>query len=177
MFWLPFLSNDLTRLISKGFKPSKEIVYYKQKGNWLCTYFAAASCIAYNTGIKITQEEILELWKDHTIASWKQTADKLAKLYGLKTYKVDIKDWIARWSQWSMSVGLTVFPEFYLDGQDGKIDHEYEKKFWQGHQVCIYRNGKKIYIINSWWRPEIDITDKIMDMVKKKSISTWIIIA
>lgn len=60
-FWLPFFPNDLTKLISKGFKPTKDIVYYKQNNNRLCTYFAAATCIAYNTGIKMTLEDILEL--------------------------------------------------------------------------------------------------------------------
>lgn len=171
------MSNDLTKLISKGFKPSKDIVYYKQKNNRLCTYFSAASCIAYNTGIKMTLEEILELWKEHTIANGKQTARKLAERLGLQTYEVDIKDWIKRGSQWAMSVSLTVPPEFYLDWQDGKIDKSYDKKLWGGHQVCLYRKGKKIFIINSWWKEEIDITNQIMDMIQKKSISAWIIIA
>lgn len=175
-FWLPFFPNDLTKLISKGFKPSKDIVYYKQKNNRLCTYFAASTCIAYNTGIKMTLEEILELWKDHTIANGKQTALKLAERYDLKVYEVDIKDWIRRGSQWAISVSLSVPPEFYLDGQDGKVGKNYDKKLWTWHQVCLYRKGKRIIAINSWWIPEIDITDQIMDMIQKKSISAWIII-
>ena len=176
-FWLPFFPNDLTKLISKGFKPTGDIVYYKQKNNRLCTYFAASTCIAYNVGIKMTQDEVLELWKEHTIANGKQTALKLAERHWLTAYEVDIKDWLRRGSQWAISVSLSVPPEFYLDGQDGKVDKDYDKKLGVGHQVCLYRKGKRIIAINSWWKQEIDITDQILNMIKNKSISTWIIIA
>lgn len=38
--------------------------------------------------------------------------------------------------------------------------------------MWIYRDKKKIYLINSWGQRKIDITEKIMQLLKDKAIKS-----
>ena len=111
--------NDLTKLINSGKKPIKMMAYYNQGDSKLCTFFSSATNICYNTGLYIHDSDVRTLGKDHTIASSEQTSQKMAEHYKLKAYKVDVKDWIKRGTQWAIIVSLSVEPKFYLDGMDG----------------------------------------------------------
>lgn len=174
--------NDLTKLINSGKKPVKLKAYYNQGDSRLCTYFSSATNICYNIGLYLHDLEIRKLWESHTIASSEQTAKKMAEHYKLKAYKVDVKDWIKRWTQWAIIVSLSVEPQFYIDGiEDWVIDELHDQRIgW--HAVCLRRDGKKILLINSWWnshwKQEYDITGVIIGMLANGSLKkSWIIIA
>lgn len=175
MFWLPFMQNDLTRLISRGIKPVKKVEFYNQGDTKLCTFFACASCIAFNTGKVINKKEILEYGKDHIIAWIAQTARSIAEANKLTVYKVDLMDWLKRGNQWAIIVSLSVEPTFYTDGFDnGVVNKVPNQKIGNWHAVCLYRKDKRIFLINSWWEKngyfEYDITDVLLEMIKNKSI-------
>ena len=165
--------NDLTRLITSGKKPVKMMAYYNQGDSKLCTFFSSATNICYNTGLYIHDSDVRTLGKDHTIASSEQTSQKMAEHFKLKAYKVDVKDWIKRGTQWSIIVSLSVEPKFYLDGMDGKVEELHKAKIgW--HSVCLRREDKKILLVNSWGnrkgKQEYDITEVIMGMLANGSL-------
>lgn len=120
--------NDLTKLLKSGKKPVKMMAYYNQGDSKLCTFFSSATNICYNTGLYIHDSDVRTLGKDHTIASSEQTSQKMAEHCGLKSYKVDVKDWLIGWVQWSIIVSLSVEPKFYLDGMDGKVEELHKAK-------------------------------------------------
>lgn len=52
----------------------------------------------------------------------------MAEHFKLKSYKVDVKDWIKRGTQWAIIVTLSTEPQFYLDGMDGKVEELHKAK-------------------------------------------------
>ena len=171
MQWIWHNRNDLTTLIVSGRKAIGKVVHYSQKNNNYCTYFAVAGCLAFNTGKELTQEEVLNLAQQHTIASTLQTAKKLKETLNFSIYQVDLTDWLRRWTNYAIAVSFSAPPELYLDGQDGKVDLEYSREIGKWHAMWLYRRNKKIILVNSWWLKEIDITGQIMNMLKNKVIN------
>jgi len=178
MQWIRFMRNDLTNLLLSGKKAIGKVVHYSQKNNNYCTYFACAWVLAYNTGKELAQDEVLDLAKEHTIASTLQTAKKLKETLNFSIYQVELTDWLKRWTNYAIAVSFSGPAEMYLDGQDGKVDKEYSRKIGSGHAMWLYRRNKKIILVNSWWLKEIDITSQIMNLLKNKVLDKdWVILA
>ena len=179
-FWNPFHlhQTDLTRLLSKENKVNGRVTTYTQKNNKYCTYFACAWALAYNVGFLLSQDEIINMADTHTIASSKQTAQKICdeinreNKTNFKVYEIDLIDWLKHGTKFAIQVTISIPDQFYLDGQDWVINGIYKQVLWKWHSMWIYRDKKKIYLINSWGKRKIDITQKIIQLLKDKAIKS-----
>lgn len=167
------LKDPLFALLTSDKKP-RHIFYPLSQGNTkYCIYFAFASCLAWNTGIKMKEDKIVFLWdllkagKVHIKVP--ELALQLKRFYDC--YKIDsFFPALDKW--WGVIVYIKPTKEWWIDATDGTIDTESTQGDWLDHCVWIRKHEGRIQMINSWKNlPIIDITDKIGDMIQN-----WLIV-
>ena len=167
--------NDLFALLASDKRPVRIVHHYDQKSTPYCIYFALAGCLAWNTWVTLTDEQVIKLWDQ--LKPWKLHArmPQIIKLFSsqFNCYKIE-DDWSEILEKgWGIQVYLRPTKEFWLDALDWDLDN-YQLP-WDGldHSVWIHKDWDKILMENSWaWIPTIDVTGKL-DQLRKESVIPW----
>jgi hypothetical protein len=157
VWWLKYLKNNTPR----------HVPYLQQEWNWSCVMLWLCGMIAYNTDIKFTSEEVLQMAEDANATNgafaW-QVSELLTQAFNLSRtrfsnfFDKDAQKILDLWYALGIS---TQFPlSFYIDGmKDGKVDTEYKKSSKNSkemnqtviHFMYIKKvDGNRYIVVNNW---------------------------
>lgn len=164
--------NDIFALLASDKRPVRILQHYNQRETPYCIYYALAWCLAWNTWVTLTDEQVIKLGDQ--LKPWKLHArmPQIIKMFSPQFNCYTIRD---DWSEvlnkgWWIQVYLRPTREFWLDALDGDIDNYQLPWDWLDHSVWIHKFEDKILMENSWaWIPTIDVTGKL-DQLRKENV-------